>query len=51
MLAWRGNLDIQFSYHSFAIVTYITDYLAKADAGVTEALKKALKETKDCTLK
>ena len=48
MLAWRGNLDIQFCYDNFAVVTYCADYLSKGDAGVTEALKKALNETKDC---
>ena len=48
MLAWRANLDIQFCYDGFAIVTYITDYLTKADAGVTKALQKAINESKDC---
>jgi hypothetical protein len=48
MLAWRANLDIQFCYDGYAIVTYITDYLTKADAGVTKALQKALNESKDC---
>ena len=48
LVAWRGNLDIQFSYDGYAIVTYITDYLSKADAGVTTALRKAFRETKGC---
>ena len=48
MMAWQGNHDIQFCYDNYAVVTYITDYLSKGDAGVTEALKKALKETKGC---
>ena len=43
MLAWRANLDVQFG---FVVVTYITDYLSKGDAGVTAALKKDLPETK-----
>ena len=48
MLAWRGNLDIQFCLDGYAVVTYITDYLSKSDAGVTNALKNALNEVKDC---
>ena len=46
MLAWRANLDLQFCYDGFAVVTYLTDYFSKADAGVTAALKKGLTETK-----
>ena len=46
MKAWRRNLDIQFCYDSYAVVTYITDYLSKADAGMTAVLKKALNDTK-----
>ena len=48
MLAWKGNLDIQFVYDGYAVVTYCTDYLSKADAGITAALKQALQETKGC---
>ena len=33
---------------TYAIVTYITDYLTKGDAGLTKELRKALKETKNC---
>ena len=33
MLAWRANMDIQFCNDNYAIVTYITDYITKADAG------------------
>jgi hypothetical protein len=46
MLAWRANLDLQFCYDGFAVVTYLTDYFSKADAGVTAALKKGFTETK-----
>ena len=48
MLAWRANLDIQFCYDGYAIVTYLTDYITKTDAGVTKALQKTVNETKDC---
>ena len=33
---------------SYAVITYITDYLTKGDAGLTKELKKALLETKNC---
>ena len=48
MLAWRANLDIQFCYDGYAVVTYLTDYITKTDAGVTKALQKTVNETKDC---
>ena len=46
--AWRANMDIQFCYDSYAVVTYLTDYLTKTDAGLTRAMKKALDESKGC---
>ena len=48
LLAWKGNLDIQFCYDGYAVVTYLTDYLSKVDAGLTSALKNSLAETKGC---
>ena len=48
MKVWQANMDIQFCMDSYAIITYITDYLTKGDAGLTQELRKALKETKDC---
>ena len=48
MRAWKANMDIQFCMDSYAIVTYISDYLTKGDAGLTKELKNALKETKHC---
>merc|ERR1712016_162948 len=48
MEAWQANMDIQFCMDSYAIITYITDYLSKGDAGLTKELRKALKETKNC---
>ena len=49
--AWNANTDIQLCLDSYAVVTYITDYLTKADTGLTQALKRALKEKKDCEYK
>ena len=40
---WNANTDIQLCLDSFAVVTYITDYLTKSDRNVTEALMSALK--------
>ena len=48
LLAWRANMDLQFCYDSYAVATYITDYLTKADAGLTKALRDALHESKGC---
>ena len=49
--AWNANTDIQLCLDSYAVVTYITDYLTKADTGLTLELKKALNEKKDCDYK
>ena len=43
---WNANTDIQLCLDSFAVVTYITDYLTKSDRNVTEALVRALKSHK-----
>ena len=48
MEAWQANMDIQFCMDSYAIITYITDYLTKGDSGLTKELRKALKESKNC---
>ena len=45
-MSWQAN--IQFSLDSYAVVTYITDYLTKGDAGLTQELKKALLDCKGC---
>ena len=38
--AWQANMDIQFCMDSYAIITYITDYLTKGDAGLTKGNQK-----------
>ena len=38
MKAWQANMDIQFCMDSYAIITYITDYLTKGDAGLTKVI-------------
>ena len=43
--AWDANIDFSFAFDFHAIITYITDYYSKSEPGLTEALKKALKES------
>ena len=48
--AWNANHDIQPALDYFAVITYITDYWAKPDEGITQHLKEAaaiLKNEKD----
>ena len=44
---WNANTDIQLCLDSYAVVTYITDYLTKGDKGLTQLLKAALSEKRD----
>ena len=46
--AWDANLDVQFCLDTYAVVTYISDYFTKGDAGMTEVLLQALNEAKNC---
>ena len=43
--AWDANIDFSFAFDFHAIITYITDYYSKSEPGLTEALKKSLKES------
>ena len=40
-LGWNANHDIQPVLDYFPVITYVTDYWAKSDEGVTEQLKEA----------
>ena len=44
ILVWKANMDVQFCTDIYAVVTYITDYLTKADTGFEKLLEKVLKE-------
>ena len=44
--AWDANIDFSFAFDFHAIITYITDYYSKSEPGLTEALKKSLKESR-----
>ena len=46
--AWKANMDLQFCYDGYAVVTYLTDYMTKVDAGLTKALRDAMKGSKGC---
>jgi hypothetical protein len=49
LLAWNANMDIQFCFDTYAVITYICDYYAKDDSGMTEVLTAALRESKGST--
>ena len=38
--AWDANYDIRPALDYFAVITYITDYWAKPDEGITQLLKE-----------
>ena len=42
--AWNGNMDIQICLDFFAIITYITEYIAKMDAALMDVLKSVLEK-------
>ena len=44
--AWNANMDLQICLDTYAVVTYITDYLTKGDIGFTKILKQAIQESK-----
>ena len=46
-LAWNANHDIQPVFDYFAVITYVTDYWAKPDEGLTALLKEAAQTIKD----
>ena len=41
--AWNGNLDIQVCFDYYGVVTYITDYMLKAEESEMEFLNEAAK--------
>ena len=44
--AWNANMDIQICIGFRAVITYITDYGFKPDAGLMELMKKIMAESK-----
>ena len=41
-------MDLQFCYDGYAVITYLTDYITKVDAGLTKAMRNTINETKGC---
>ena len=39
--AWNANVDLQPVLDFFAVITYVTDYWAKPDEGITQTLREA----------
>ena len=48
ILAWQANMDVQFCTDIYAVITYITDYLTKADTGFEKILEAAMKDNVNC---
>ena len=46
MIAWDGNMDIQPCFDYFSIITYMTDYVCKAETKTTQMLKDVKKAKK-----
>ena len=46
MVAWDGNMDIQPCLDYFSVITYMTDYVCKAERKTTELLKEVKKAKK-----
>ena len=42
MRAWNANMDIQICLDYHAVITYITDYYAKADSGLMDLINSVL---------
>ena len=41
IVAWNANIDLQPVLDFFAVITYVTDYWAKPDEGLTQILREA----------
>ena len=49
--AWNANMDLQPVLNHFAVITYVTDYLTKAETSVMEILKSVLKDSEATDVK
>ena len=48
MKAWNANMDIQVAIDHYSVISYITDYMSKAENDITPQLREALETVKDC---
>ena len=46
IVAWNANHDLQPVLDFFAVITYVTDYWAKPDEGLTQVLREAANKLK-----
>ena len=53
--AWNANMDLQVAIDTYAVISYIVNYVSKDESGMTEFLKEALaasyNETKEQKMK
>ena len=47
MQVWDANMDIQLVFDTFAVITYVVNYVGKDESGMTKHLKDCLKDVKD----
>ena len=45
MRNWDANLDIQVAIDFLAVITYISNYISKADIAIVDMVRRAVKET------
>ena len=43
--AWNANMDIQVCLDFFAVITYVTEYVAKTDSALVEVIKAVLEKS------
>ena len=51
VVCWNANMDLQFCFDYFAIITYISDYYGKDDSGTVEHIQQALNESDNQEIK
>ena len=51
IVAWNANMDFQFCFDYFAIITYISDYYSKDDSGTVQFIRDALNHSDNADLK
>ena len=46
---WQANTDIQICLDTYAVISYISDYMTKSDQNITKYLVAALNEKKNAS--
>ena len=47
--AWNANMDLQVAIDTYAVISYIVNYVSKDESGMTEFLKEALAASYNAT--